>query len=1323
MPCSSNDTGAGGSWVDTLTPAAFLVSPVPLHSTSSSREHQVASLSSGASNGQRQAASRGSLLAPASSQAVPASDTLRVAPDPALCSQPSPHLPSQIGLVSQRAVKWTESHDDGHSLTRYNSAQSFESVGSERDVYLTPTPSKDGVVFSPNASLAEGPPARRTRGGDAAVQREGVTRLESGSSQEATFPASSRFPESPERHPLRLAESAGSAVSAHRESQRDVSDTLGSHGGAGDREVEGGNGGVLFFTPISSPVKIRSFSSSADAAVAIRGERRACERGDGVSSSQSFHGASKGSDSGSVDWTAMCSRTYTPKLGLLQKCCDETDTRNEEDENDDSDATLSSLPEASGATSRSIRPFASGGNVCTRANHLGGEPGCQVYRRPGNAASSRFALRHPCQRPLCWKRSRKLERRLRRAWHQDFPSDDPFDLDASSSAHLRALLISSPQESRRLRAAGERDSDRSEEATSGQAEAAAGEHAPSQLRPYRHPARPRRASGSTVHPQRGAGDVPWPKKTDAFEGCSVALTSSERKSPFWERHGRKECFGEGTRDSRGDQGADRVQDTGSVAFEQPSGARRGRGTRADVGENGHGFSHMLGQRSAVELDHASEEGSPLFVSPVTECLLEPEESCRIPFPLGPAAGELVSLPSSPPTIGAGAPQARGSVSLRDRPEETGTSLQGTGEDGLSQKQRRDSVSDFFTPTSPEHEREGMPSLRRRETGAGGTGASVAYRRRSLGPGGWEKFEEEDSEESEVSCQRGIKKRCPPSESPEIGSKSGPPTLHSTHMWVHEDKDRQSQPLGGARLSEGDNGDRRLGNRSGLSLVRAAVKAPPPTWHAWAEATSDEELDHEDRRLPKRRRFSVSTLEPQSSSEEDMVSVEKGSTVPTASPPRVPPTEPAAPSVPVSSAPHASLSSLPAEPSSSVFSPLPPVPGGPQRGKEEAAIAALLAAPPPPPPPFSRLLRKRKRHSTGGVARRMRLHGPGFAGPGLPSADEATLVNSLGTALTAEETQELRQREKEERVRHQMLEKRRKEEEARAAEIARLQKKTEAEKAAVAAACTSLGAAAKPAGAHSGLSSPAPQFVFGANRPDGDASSGKPNAAPASAPLGKAEARPSGAQLAFGSGSGALPTSTEKPTETPGSAGVSGAAAAAPVLVPGQRRPRLTIVRPSASGNQAVPSTGVKNALGTTPGGGTLAAAAPAPAFGGGSGPAVAPKPSGAAGVGGAVFGVCTGAAGGTPDPGASSLWGRPGSQGPDVGSTGSGSAGDGLLPGFGSAALGPAGASGASLAFGAGLVGAVQDGGAGAAGGANPFAFQRGGRGPRGMRGRGGRRR
>ncbi|KEP65089.1 UNVERIFIED_CONTAM: hypothetical protein HHA_243310 [Hammondia hammondi] len=768
----------------------------------------------------------------------------------------------------------------------------------------------------------------------------------------------------------------------------------------------------------------------------------------------------------------------------------------------------------------------------------------------------------------------------------------------------------------------------------------------------------------------------------------------------------------------------------------------GRRARGGFGDNEHGFSHFKGQqRSPVDLDDGSEEGSPLFVSPVMECLLDPEEpSAGRAFPaLGPSAQDFSAAPfpvSTPSrtAVPRDTPD-RGSPSGCSRmSQNTGAADDSLVERDELEKRGGRHVLDFFTPTGLEGEK-GKGKLepeRSQETGGRRSDeAREGPRRRSLGPGGWEKFEEEESEDSEVSCQR-VKRALSSRETPD-GS-----FLKRGQGQIHSAKAGQSKEGAGTilrRSEEKYSRDRR--SLSGLDLVRGP-SLRSPSWNAWAEATSEEEIDNEDRRLAKRRRFSLSTLEPQSSSEEDMVSIEGAVGPRSTRPPRAlvgPVAGPSSPAVP--SASRASESSLcsssslsssslsssslsSSSPSSSSLSSLPHAPRVPRSGKEEAAIAALLAAPPPPPPPLSRLLRKRKRQSTGGVARRMLFHGPGFAGPGLPSADEATLVNSLGTALTAEETQELRQREEAERVRHQMLERKRKEEEARvAAEIARQKSEAEtaaAEKAAKATSEIGLGGKAeKPAAAQRGPSSQGPQFVFGANRQAGD-SCGSVNQQPApqaTPSLGKGvlSVSPSDGPASSHSDSGDGSPAAEQLSTSASRTGGSGPS---PLLAPGQRRPRLTIVRPSAnSGNQGA-TLGEKTAFGATPGNGSSSGFT-------GAGPAVSPKPPGETAGAGPGIGGASGPAGGPPGPGGSALWGGAGAQGQRLGSN-SEPAANGLLPGFGTAGLGVAG-PGAPLAFGAGIASGPQDAGPGAPAGANPFAFQRGGRTARGTRGRGSRRR
>nr|PIM02729.1 hypothetical protein TGCOUG_243310 [Toxoplasma gondii COUG] len=1266
MPCSSNDTGAGASWVDTLSPASFVVSSAP-YSTISSRGQS----SNTNANGQLQAASQAASLLASSH---PIQEALRRAPVPRVYAQPSVLVRSSP-LGAAHAVKCAESPPDAPSLNGYASSPSSGPAGSQRDVYSNPPPNGTPTLNPP--PVTEALRSRRFR--ETAVQDEDAEnwKLER-SQEEAPVSAGACMPQG---WVLSLP-----ANSARRRSDSGVSDE--SHG-TGESE-EGG--GVLFFTPISSPVKIRSFASSGPSST-IPEQRMAFEndvsgsgRREPLVASQPLPPISKGSDSGPVDWTAMCSRTYTPKLGLLQRCCEETDPRNE-DENDDSDTTLSSLPESTGVPCRSGRPFSGErARVTRRSERRGASSG--VYRHPGKGAS-RFAIRHPCQRPPCWKRKTKtVERCLQGAWPRDF-LEDPSEV-VRSSRDQRAPHFSQLEKTRLTvpREGGEQTG----EAASGLTGKERQEGGMAEFRSSRNRARPRRSSSVPTSPQEGeAPDTVYAKKTATFDRRSLPFTSVARQFSFWERHERVDRFAENKQQTCGD---------------------------------------------SVDLDNRSEEGSPLFVSPVMECLLDPEEpSAARAFPaLGPSAQDLsaAAFPVSTPGR-AVAPREtpdRGSLSGCSRvSQETGAAGDSFVEGAQLEKRGGRHVLDFFTPTGLEGEKGESrlePEWSQETGGRRSDEAREGHRRRSLGPGGWEKFEEEDSEDSEASCQR-VKRALLSRETPQ-GSflKQGQGQIHSAKKG--QSKEGTETIL--RRSEETDSTDRR--SLSGLDLIQGP-SLKTMSWNALAEATSDEEIDNEDRRLAKRRRFSLSTLEPQSSSEEDTVSIERTIGPRSTSPPHArvgPVAAPPAPAVP--SASLASQSSLCASsfPSSSSFSsslsssslsPLPHIPRMPRSGKEEAAIAALLAAPPPPPPPLARLLRKRKRQSTGGVARRMLFHGPGFAGPGLPSADEATLVNSLGTALTAEETQELRQREEAERVRHQMLERKRKEEEARlAAEMARQKSEAEtaaAEKAAKATEEVGSGSKAeKPAAVQSGPSSQGPQFVFGANRQAGDScgSANQPPAPQATRSLGEGalNVSPSDGPASFSQAdSGGGTPATEKPSTSASRAGGSGPS---PLLAPGQRRPRLTIVRPSAnSGNQGA-TLGGKNAFGATAGNGSSSGFT-------GAGPAVSPKPPGETGGAGPGIGGAAGPAGGPAGPGRSAFWGGAGAQGQHLGSN-SEPAANGLLPGFGTSGLGVAG-PGAPLAFGAGIASGPQDAGPGAPAGANPFAFQRGGRTARGTRGRGSRRR
>ncbi|PFH36460.1 hypothetical protein BESB_046520 [Besnoitia besnoiti] len=1272
MPCSSNDTGAGGSWVETCSPAAFLISPVPPHS-SSSRERPGSSLRSVPGDGRRSSARSSIFLSRViSSQPAPSSPPAGAPSQIAAYSQPSQHFPSRphsalgkAGLPSQTGAS--------SAPGQQSSLQNAGAAGRSLDVYsAAPAGGESALLMSRERGERDG----SASGGSARV-RDGGRAMQSDSSQEVV-PSGRSLMQAPSE--VRGVSSTGlwastqfeesAASPTRRPARRDGSADAGRDGG----ETEGEAAGVVFYTPLSSPLKVYSASSSRDHTFVLSPREpptdqavSAAAAAPGAPAAEAQREYSRESSAGSVDWSAMCSRTYTPKLGLLQRCYEETDARQDEENDDDSDVSISSLPASSSDAafaSRPAVPSTSAPSACRlRGRHARGDEGGQVYRQLPTGTSSRPVLRHPCQRPLCWKRTRRLEERPRDVCPVDDSSAVPFE------EKRRSLGRRGFQEGVRWAASragyGDGGGDGRDEQSA------------------------RNAVSGRARAETGASDL--------------SVTSAGR-----------DIRGRPARAGRSSSASKQLQ-------------------RRVVGEPWSENRHSSADADAF----SCEEGSPLFVSPVGDgALQEPDEgtSRGLPtlgaaFPTGDASALLASTSAS---------AGEDAVCLPGRAEETsrGGEMENASSprgNTVARPLRTGVACDFFTPGDQEEERESRRRVSARrlhpESGRTEGGAEESRRRRSLGPEGWDSFDDEDSEASESSYRRrpGWQRRLPARETGDTAAKRGPEALQAGPFRTRRD----GKPL----------------------------RQTSPSRYSWVEAASEDEIDYEDRRLPKRRRFSLSTLEPQSSFEEDMPPADAASLpLPSASGPAETVCSSESSSAPaallhVASSlplPEPSLSSCSVSPASATSSSL-------HTAKADSAVAALLAAPPPPP---SRLLRKRKRQSAGGVARRMLLHGPGFAGARFPSADEATLVNSLGTALTAEETLELRQREEQERLRRQMLERKRKEEEEwAAAELARLQQQRREEEKKAAALAAAGAAKARDAGAAAaaGTSSASPQFVFGARRPEADKASadskasaalsglsmgnGLAGASPKSSNLpiltlsSKALSAPAGGQTSSASPANGLASSVEKPA-APTTAGSTGTGnISIPVLAPGQRRPRLTIIRSSASsGNQSAAAGGTSGAPAAAAGpeGGVVSTSSNsrAPVFGNvgaNSSVALPAKPASGADAG-SLFGAAGAGVSAAAHRQASPLWGGSGDPGGQpAASAGAAPPADGLLPGFGTAGLGVAGgiaAPGAAAPFGGGLGGGFQDGGlAPAAGGANPFAFQRGGRGGRGGRGRGGRRR
>ncbi|PHJ22537.1 hypothetical protein CSUI_003621 [Cystoisospora suis] len=1093
---------------------------------------------------------------------------------------------------------------------------------------------------------------------------------------------------SPEKHEGETRSPSRRGRGRHSEGTEDQTDRLSED----DKTVE-----AVFYTPLSSPSKDVHQPSKEKV---TRGD----EGGLGLSGSRvrglENYQSEMGEDGSptSVDWAAMCSRTYTPRLGMLQRCCEEVDDRGEEQK-------------------ASCVGTLTAGEVSFRAHGGTRKDSPPPLPTASSADPSRFSVqRRFCQRPVSWKRAR----RFGGTWRNSF-----LQTHASHSIQCQDLLrarggvgslsevgpsafdfLEADQSMPFILPSALASPSTSEEAAQG---------------PGGQPGRAGRkllaGSGEDEKAVSALEQLGENSRSPAECACGedavLEDSSLDRDSPVFES---PTCDAE-------DPSVSKVFSAGSFAADEVA------------------RSHWSGQSNAVDFGTQSHEGDCTGFFPCASTSLAAE------------------LPSDGTTPGADVPGPtpdskkvclRLARRLQCRPA-TAAETAGSGAGWQTAADAKASGECQRTETLLLEGRETLSGVVDSSAAAvGQVAGTVCVRprdgveptsRRSLGPGGWDRFEEESSEDSDVCSVQGEKWR---EHTYSRGAVDGEVQLpgRTRRSSLAPSLSLPARP-GRAKCRKQD--DVREGGEIRSENCAASF------FKEWSEdhVSDESELDKEDRRVLKRRRFScrpggkeaagfeeggdkvtselrdtgrlscVHTLRRRPMCEED-TQVTRRSSDPllSGSPP------------PLKTVNGSSSSGNFG--ASSFNSSCVPLGGGKkplaapsQRELESVTGDPLLAASVLSQSTVSRPLRKRKRQSIGNASRLLLLHCA-------PPADEADIVNSLGTALTAEETQELRRKEEEER-RKQLAERQQEEERRKAVEeeAARLRSQQKA--------ATDL---ARPSAEERGEvrnSGGSPPFVFGV-RHDGSEGGGStgntvregagdraPPAAPSVPSSETACKTPAVQQHLFGMSSKAVPSSSMADLQPVSNAG-------GPVGL-SQRRPRLSIIRspagalgehstgtPSAEASALISDTGV-----STPASRTGAGTCVSTALRSSSVPSLqsALLLNSSRAEASSVWGNATGGVGINPKD--AQLQGHQGlsftqtsEQNTDLAPH---AVADGLVPGFGTEAL--AGTRGAAPSvftqggFGGALGGSLE----GANQGANPFAFQRG-RGGRGAaRGRGGRRR